>query len=46
MIISLVVTYLMMDHPQSLEYHTINRIVELPVRVKASRMSVTLSESS
>ena len=46
MILSLVVPYLVMDHLQSLEYHKIDPIVELPVRVKANRMSVTRSESS
>lgn len=46
MILSLVVPYLMMDHLQSLEYRKIDPIVELPVRVKANRMSVTRSESS
>jgi hypothetical protein len=44
MILSLVVPYLMMDHLQSLEYHKIDPIVELPVRVKTNRMSVTRSE--
>ena len=34
MILSLVVPYLVMDHLQSLEYHKIDPMVELPVRIK------------
>jgi hypothetical protein len=34
----------MMDHLQSLEYHKIDPIVELPVRVKTNRIGVTRSE--
>ena len=46
MILSLVVPYLMINHLQSLEYHKIDPIIELPARVKANRMSVTGFESS
>ena len=46
MTLSLVVPYLMINHLQSLEYHKIDPIIELPARVKANRMSVTRFESS